>query len=95
MPVYVTLFAVSPKTASLDVVKVRSVVQTFGVKLLRILTVYFENGSNFATIPVLFVLIVHNGFRFGVFVNSTSTKSLLDRVTGFHFTVATMPGTDT
>jgi hypothetical protein len=55
--VYPTLPAVRPVTGSLAIVKVLIGDQTLGVKLLRIRTVYWVNGSSFATIAVFFVLI--------------------------------------
>jgi hypothetical protein len=93
--VYPTLLAVKPVTGSLAIVKVLAGDQTLGVKLLRIRTVYCVNGSNFATIALLFVFITLFAFAVAVLVNSTSKKSFEVSLTGFHFTVATMPLTAT
>jgi hypothetical protein len=93
--VYPTLLAVKPVTGSLMTAKVLVGDQTFGVKLLRIRTVYLVNGSSFATIALLFVLITLYVLAVDVLANSTSKNSLEESLTGFHFTVATMPLTAT
>jgi hypothetical protein len=93
--VYPTLLAVRPVTGSLMTAKVLVGDQTFGVKLLRIRTVYLVNGSSFATIALLFVLITLYVLAVDVLANSTSKNSLEESLMGFHFTVATMPLTAT
>jgi hypothetical protein len=91
MPEVVTLDALRPLTESPVVVNVRMAVHFFGLSAWRTRTVYFVNGSNFAIIFVLFVLINLKLFTGETFANSISYMSLEANLGALQATTTSCP----